>query len=108
MSRNAVLAQALQLPPEGRPSPKPSPSSKPSAPPKGSSATSTTLMLVGELDTDCPPPQSRELWQALRTLGVPTQLVVYPQETHGFSQAEHRRDRVERMFDWFNRHMPAR
>jgi dipeptidyl aminopeptidase/acylaminoacyl peptidase len=67
-----------------------------------------TLMLVGELDTDCPPSQSRELWQALRTLDVPAQLVVYPQEAHGFSQAEHRRDRVERIFDWFNRHMPAR
>ena len=65
-------------------------------------------MIVGENDTDCPPPQSRELWQALRTLGIPTQMAVYPGETHGFTQPLHRRDRAERMLDWFNRYMPPR
>jgi dipeptidyl aminopeptidase/acylaminoacyl peptidase len=64
-----------------------------------------TLMIVGEDDTDCPPPQSREFWQALKTLGVPTQMVVYPKEAHGFGKADHRRDRVERTLEWFNRHM---
>jgi dipeptidyl aminopeptidase/acylaminoacyl peptidase len=71
-------------------------------------ARTPTLMIVGENDTDCPPPQSRELWQALRTLGVPTQMAVYPNEAHGFAQPEHRRDRAERMLDWFSRYMPPR
>lgn len=71
-------------------------------------ARTPTLMIVGENDTDCPLPQSRELWQALQTLGVPSQLVVYPGEAHGFFQPAHRRDRVGRMLDWFDRHMPAR
>jgi len=66
-----------------------------------------TLMIVGENDTDCPPPQSREFWRALKTLGVPTQMLVYPNEAHGFATPEHRRDRVERMLAWFERHMPA-
>lgn len=71
-------------------------------------ARTPTLVLVGEKDTDCPPPQSREFYEALKTLGVPTQLVVYPNEAHGFRRPENRRDRVERIAEWFNRHMPAR
>ena len=37
-----------------------------------------TLVLVGERDGECPAPQSREFWHALKTFGVPTQLVIYP------------------------------
>jgi dipeptidyl aminopeptidase/acylaminoacyl peptidase len=65
-------------------------------------------MIVGEKDTDCPPAQSREFWVALKTLGVPTQMVVYPNEAHGFGDLEHRRDRLEQMLEWFNRHMASR
>ena len=36
-----------------------------------------TLIVVGERDAECPAPQSFEFWHALRTLGVPTELVVY-------------------------------
>jgi len=41
-----------------------------------------TLVLVGERDGECPAPQSFEFWRALKTLNVPTQLVVYPDEGH--------------------------
>ena len=37
-----------------------------------------TLVVVGERDGECPSPQSFEFWHALKTLGVPTELVVYP------------------------------
>jgi dipeptidyl aminopeptidase/acylaminoacyl peptidase len=37
---------------------------------------------------------------------VPTQLVVYPDEGHGFTNAEHRRDVLERALEWFNLYMP--
>lgn len=67
-----------------------------------------TLIIVGESDTECPPPRSREFWQALRTLGVPTRMLVYPNEPHRFGKPEHRRDRVEQMLEWFDRHMPPR
>lgn len=66
-----------------------------------------TLILVGEKDTDCPPPQSREFFQALKALGVPAQMVVYPGEPHGFGKLADRRDRVERMAAWFDQHLPA-
>jgi dipeptidyl aminopeptidase/acylaminoacyl peptidase len=64
-----------------------------------------TLMLVGERDEECPPPQSREFWHALKTLGVPTQLVIYPGEGHGFSRDSHRRDVLRRTAAWLDRYL---
>src|SRR5262249_61283926 len=39
-----------------------------------------TLVVVGERDGECPAPQSYEFWHALRTLGLPTELLVYPDQ----------------------------
>jgi dipeptidyl aminopeptidase/acylaminoacyl peptidase len=60
-----------------------------------------TLLLVGERDGECPAPQSFEFWRALKTLNVPTQLVVYPDEGHRISKPEHKRDRARRVVGWF-------
>jgi dipeptidyl aminopeptidase/acylaminoacyl peptidase len=65
-----------------------------------------TLVLVGDRDGECPAPQSYEFWHALRDQHVPTELVVYPNEGHGFSDPAHRRDVVERAVEWFARSMP--
>jgi dipeptidyl aminopeptidase/acylaminoacyl peptidase len=65
-----------------------------------------TLILVGDRDGECPAPQSFEFWHALRDLHVPTQLVVYPNEGHGFSDPAHRIDAQQRALDWFARYMP--
>lgn len=66
-----------------------------------------TLVVVGDRDGECPAPQSYEFWHALRSQHVPTQLVVYPNEGHGFADPEHRRDVLERAVEWFGRYMPA-
>jgi dipeptidyl aminopeptidase/acylaminoacyl peptidase len=65
-----------------------------------------TLVLVGDRDGECPAPQSFEFWHALRAEGVKTQLVVYPNEGHGFVDPAHIRDRNERMLNWFATQMP--
>jgi dipeptidyl aminopeptidase/acylaminoacyl peptidase len=65
------------------------------------------LMIVGDRDGECPAPQSFEMWHALRAEGVKTQLVVYPNEGHGFTNPEHIRDRAEREVRWFAENMPA-
>ena len=70
-------------------------------------ARTPTLILVGERDGECPAPQSYEFWHALKTLGVPTRLVVYADEGHNIAQSQHRRDIVHRMLDWFDHYMPA-
>jgi dipeptidyl aminopeptidase/acylaminoacyl peptidase len=66
-----------------------------------------TLAVVGDRDGECPAPQSFEFWHALRDEHVPTQLVVYPNEGHGFVNPEHRTDVLVRALDWFARYMPA-
>ena len=66
------------------------------------------LIIVGDRDGECPAPQSFEMWHALREEGVKTQLVVYPNEGHGFRNPEHIRDRNEREVKWFAENMPER
>lgn len=64
-----------------------------------------TLLLVGDSDGECPPPQSYEFWHALKTLGVTTELVVYEHEGHRFVKPEHLRDRIERVREWFDKYL---
>jgi dipeptidyl aminopeptidase/acylaminoacyl peptidase len=61
-----------------------------------------TLILVGDGDAECPAPQSYEFWHALKTLGVKTQLVIYPGEGHAVRKPEHQKDILERTIGWFN------
>jgi dipeptidyl aminopeptidase/acylaminoacyl peptidase len=68
--------------------------------------TTPTLVVVGDRDIECPPPQSYEFWHALRTMGVKTQFVIYPNEGHEIGQPDHRRDIMMRMAGWFAENMP--
>ena len=52
-------------------------------------AKTPTLVVVGDRDGECPAPQSFEFWHALRDEHVPTELVVYPNEGHGFTNPAH-------------------
>ncbi len=62
-----------------------------------------TLVLHGDRDSEVPTPQGYEFWHALKTLGVPTQLVVYENEGHAVSKPEHLRDIQVRTLEWFDR-----
>jgi dipeptidyl aminopeptidase/acylaminoacyl peptidase len=64
-----------------------------------------TLVVVGDRDGECPAPQSFEFWHALRDEHVPTQLVVYPNEGHGFVDPAHRRDVMYRAVEWFEKYL---
>jgi dipeptidyl aminopeptidase/acylaminoacyl peptidase len=64
-----------------------------------------TLVVVGEQDAECPAPQSFEFWHALKTLGVPTKLVVYPGEGHSFVKPADQRDVAARMLSWFDSYL---
>ena len=67
--------------------------------------TTPTLIVVGERDGECPPPQSYELWHALKTLGVPTELVIYAGEGHLMRDSAHKRDVIERAAAWFDKYL---
>ena len=64
-----------------------------------------TLVVVGERDAECPASQSYEFWHALKTLGVPTQLIVYPGEGHLFIKPEHQADRLDQTIGWFDKYL---
>jgi len=66
-----------------------------------------TLVVVGDRDGECPAPQSFEFWHALKARGVATQLVVYPNEGHGFVDPNHRRDVLERAAAWLEQYLGA-
>jgi len=64
-----------------------------------------TLVIAGERDAECPSAQSYEFWHALRTLGVPTQLIVYAGEGHLFIKPENQTDRLNQMLGWFDKYL---
>jgi dipeptidyl aminopeptidase/acylaminoacyl peptidase len=64
-----------------------------------------TLVIAGERDAECPSAQSYEFWHALKTLGVPTQLIVYPGEGHLFIKPEHQVDRMDQTIAWFDKYL---
>ena len=61
-----------------------------------------TLILVGDRDGEVPMEQSVEWWHALRTLNVPTRLVIYPNEGHAFMKPADARDYTLRTLEWFD------
>jgi len=64
-----------------------------------------TLIIVGEHDAECPSAQSYEFWHALRTLNVPTQLIIYPGEGHLFIKPENQADRMDQTVAWFDKYL---
>ena len=64
-----------------------------------------TLVIAGERDAECPSSQSYEFWHALKTLGVPTALVIYENEGHAITQPKHQLDRDRRLVGWFDRYL---
>jgi len=65
-----------------------------------------TLFLGGEKDFNVPVGGGEQMYEALRTLGVPTQLVVYPGEHHVFVRPSFVKDLAEREFGWVDRYTP--
>jgi len=68
-------------------------------------AKTPTLVLHGDRDSEVPTPQGYEFWHALKTLGVPTALVIYENEGHAITQPKHQLDRDRRLIEWFDRYL---
>ena len=67
-----------------------------------------TIVLVGENDVRVPPPQSVELYRALRTNGVPTHLYIAPREPHGWRELRHELFKMNVELDWFEKYVLGR
>jgi dipeptidyl aminopeptidase/acylaminoacyl peptidase len=60
-----------------------------------------TLFYCEELDVNVPCLGSQQMYQALRSLEVPTELVIYPGEWHPVTVPSYLRDRMRRHLDWY-------
>ena len=64
-----------------------------------------TLFLGGERDFNVPVQGSQQMYQALRSLGIDTQLIIYPNENHGIQRPSYQRDRMERYLAWYEKYV---
>ena len=64
-----------------------------------------TLFLGGERDFNVPVQGGQQMYQALRSLGVDTQLIIYPNEFHGIQRPSYVRDRYERYLSWYDKRL---
>lgn len=59
----------------------------------------------GERDFNVSIAGSEQMYQALKLLGVDTQLVIYPGQYHGIKLPSYRRDVQERYLAWFEKYL---
>jgi dipeptidyl aminopeptidase/acylaminoacyl peptidase len=45
------------------------------------------------------------MYEALKSLGIDTQLIIYPNETHGIQRPSYQRDRLERYVAWYDKYL---
>ncbi len=64
-----------------------------------------TFEWAGEHDIECPPSQTQEFWHALKALGVPPSIMIYPGEGHGLRDPANAADAVNRTVAWFDRYL---
>ena len=64
-----------------------------------------TLFQCGASDFNVPLLNSEQMYQALRSLGVDTQLVIYPDQYHGLTKPSYLRERMQRYLDWHGKYL---
>jgi dipeptidyl aminopeptidase/acylaminoacyl peptidase len=63
--------------------------------------TTPTLFMGGNIDWNVPIVGGEQMYQALKSLGRETELVVYPDEYHEFKTPTHMKDRLRRYLAWY-------
>jgi dipeptidyl aminopeptidase/acylaminoacyl peptidase len=69
--------------------------------------TTPTLFMGGDIDWNVPILGGEAMYEALKSLGRETELVVYPGEFHGFKTPSHIKDRLERNLSWYAHYVKA-
>jgi len=64
-----------------------------------------TLFMASQNDFNVPVIGSEQMYQALKALGVPTELVIYPGQNHGVSVPSYQVDRFKRHIAWFDKYL---
>ena len=64
-----------------------------------------TLFLGGDKDFNVPLLNGEQMYQALKSRGIPTELVIYPGQFHGLTRPSFLRDRYKRYLDWYAKYL---
>lgn len=64
-----------------------------------------TLFMGGENDMNVPITGSEQMYMALRTQGIDTQLIVYPNQNHSITLPSYQKDRYERYLAWYAKYL---
>ena len=64
-----------------------------------------TLFMGGDKDFNVPVQGGEQMYQALRSVGTPAELIVYPGQFHGFTRPSFSTDRYNRWFAWYDHYV---
>ncbi len=64
-----------------------------------------TLFLCGLVDFNVPVAGVEQMYQALRSQGIDTRLIIYPDQHHSLIVPSYNRDRLERYLGWWGRYL---
>ena len=64
-----------------------------------------TLFLGGDLDMNVPLHNGEQMYQAEKSMGLDTELIVYPGQYHGLTVPSYLKDREQRYLDWYDKHL---
>jgi dipeptidyl aminopeptidase/acylaminoacyl peptidase len=63
------------------------------------------LFMSGLKDFNVPTIGSEQMYQALRSQNIPTELILYPNQFHGITKPSYQVDRLQRYVDWYNKYL---
>jgi dipeptidyl aminopeptidase/acylaminoacyl peptidase len=64
-----------------------------------------TLFMGGDKDFNVPVEGGEQMYEALRAVGTPAELIVYPGQFHGFTRPSFIKQRYESWFDWYDKYV---
>jgi dipeptidyl aminopeptidase/acylaminoacyl peptidase len=64
-----------------------------------------TLFMNGDKDFNVPLQNTEQMFQALKSRGIETELIIYPGAFHGLTRPSFLKDRMERFLVWYDAHL---
>ncbi len=64
-----------------------------------------TLFMGGDKDFNVPVEGGEQMYQALKSVGTPAELIVYPGEFHGLTRPSFLKDRYVRWLGWYDKYL---
>lgn len=64
-----------------------------------------TLFMGGDKDFNVPVEGGEQMYQALKSVGTPAELIIYPGQFHGLTRPSFIKDRYQRWMDWYDKYL---